>query len=186
MDRPASIISTLDESRSYPRTHLFVAASLCSDNGTDAVRIRNLSPSGALIEGVAIPPRFTDVVLKRGDLLVAGKIAWQVGEKGGIEFSEAVHVSQWMSGPSNSQQGRIDVIVANFKSGKDLVDPGPAGTAPVDPPLLDQLLELRAELIQLGNSLGGDAALVRTHPEIQNLDILAQWVDGLLNRLLER
>lgn len=180
----ASKISTLDESRSYPRTHLFVAASLCSNNVAEPVRIRNLSPVGALIEGSGIPEPCTEVILKRGSLQAVGQIAWQVGKKGGVAFSKEVNVSDWLSSPPIPHQARIDGIVADLKSGAGPASAAHAGPAFDESPLLQQLLELRAGLIQLGNSLSDDAALVMAHPEIQKLDILAQRVDQLVTRLV--
>ena len=83
--------------RRQPRTHLFVAATLYTDGGSAPVHLRNMSPMGALIEAPAIPDPNSAVVLKRGTLQAAGKIAWKVDRKAGVAFFDAVSVSDWMA-----------------------------------------------------------------------------------------
>ena len=46
-----------------------------------------------------------------------------------------------------------------------------------------ELMTLRTELAELGNSLIGDVVLVATHPEIQALDIAVQRIDRMIGRL---
>ena len=185
MNSAATEFATPDDGRQYPRTHLFVIATLyAEDSGSAPVHVRNMSPSGALIESSALPEPGTRVKLKRGSLQANGRIAWSSDRRAGVTFSSAVHVSDWMSRQSGPQ-GQVDNIVANYKAGdRPCGDMGTGANGLRETPTIQaELAMLRAELAQLGNSLIGDAILVATHPEIQILDISLQRIDRLTGRL---
>lgn len=177
----ASALSTLDDGRRHPRSHLFVAAALYTDRGSAPVRIRNMSQYGALIEAPAVPEPGTAVVLKRGSLEVAGEIAWKAGQKAGIALATSVNVADWMSRKAGAHQERVDEIVSNLKSGKPS-DPV-ADVAGKSSDALAELEALRADLARLAAGLAADAILVATHPEIQMVDIALQRVDRITGQL---
>ena len=52
------------------------------------VRMRNLSEDGALIEGDRLPVEGSEILFRKGDLSVAGQIAWTKGRQAGIAFSK--------------------------------------------------------------------------------------------------
>ena len=178
----APIVSTLDEGRRDQRSHLFVAATLYSDAGSAPVRIRNMSQSGALIETPVIPDPGTAVVLKRGGLEAAGRIAWKVEGKAGIAFSARVNVGDWLSRQVRGHQEQVDEIISGLRSGKQSGSaadgPSIAGGASID----TELRALRADLVRLGDGLAGDAILVATHPEVQLIDIALQRVDRMIGQ----
>jgi hypothetical protein len=180
----ASTIATLDEGRRQPRTHLFVAATLYCAGAAAPVRIRNMSPSGVLVEGAGLPEPLTAVTLKRGSLQISGEVAWKADQKAGIAFSTTVDVAAWMSRQPSSDQARIDAIVSDFKTGGGAHrSPHTAEPLPGRNSLETELLELRADLAQLGNGLVNDPALVAAHPEVQMLDISVQRLDRMIGRL---
>lgn len=182
MSSAASATTSIDEVRAERRTHLFVAATLCADERSTPVNIRNMSPTGALIESSALPAAGTVVTLKRGSLEIAGRIAWKAGRKGGIAFCSAIRVAQWMSRMSGGDQQRVDKIVSDYKAGTSNAAL-PAAADGCGDTVTAELLVLRTELAQLGDDLIGDMALVAAHPEIQTLDIALQRVDRLIARL---
>ncbi|QIK77705.1 PilZ domain-containing protein [Sphingomonas piscis] len=51
------------------------------------VKLRNLSEQGALIEGPRLPLEGSDVLFRRNELEVAGRIAWVSGKQAGIAFA---------------------------------------------------------------------------------------------------
>jgi hypothetical protein len=184
MSSMASVIATVDEARCAPRTHLFVAAMLHWDAGLAPVNIRNMSPTGALIESPIVPDVRTSVVLKRGSLSIAGRIAWKAGRKCGVAFSSTTHVADWMPRGSASGQARVDRIVSDFKAGRPLDgSKGMVERRLGEDSLAVELRALRSELGELGDSLIGDAVLIATHPEIQTLDIALQRIDRLIGQL---
>ena len=177
------VLSTLDEGRRHPRSHLFVAATLYWDIGSTPVRIRNMSQYGALIEAQLIPEPGAAVILKRGRLETAGEIAWKAERKAGIALSKSVDVAEWLSRQAGGHQERVDEIVSSLKSGGHPDSASGEANISSDTTILAELAALRADLAQLGSGLAGDAILVATHPEIQLVDIALQRVDRIARRL---
>ena len=62
------------ESRTDRRSNVFLTATLVMASGSVAVRVRNISARGALIDGAALPPEGTAIELRRGSLAAAGDI----------------------------------------------------------------------------------------------------------------
>jgi hypothetical protein len=62
--------------RSELRSNLFLSAELVVGPAALPVRVRNLSPHGALVDGGSLPPAGASVRLVRGDLSAEGEIAW--------------------------------------------------------------------------------------------------------------
>ena len=60
--------SATPEDRRDERTHLFVIGTLYFGRSSAPVRVRNLSATGALIEGTSLPHVGTEIILRRGDL----------------------------------------------------------------------------------------------------------------------
>jgi hypothetical protein len=183
VNSPASAIVSLDEGRRQPRTHLFVAATLYCQGDTVPVRIRNMSPSGVLLEGADLPETGTAITLKRGGLQAAGEVAWKADRKAGIAFSGTVHVASWMSRQPSSHQARVDAIVSDFKTGRRAEEHETPAPSPGSTSLEAELLELRAGLAELGNSLANDPALIAAHPEMQMLDVSVQCIDRMIGQL---
>lgn len=185
VNNAAHKVPSHDDDRKQPRTHLFVAATLYSEAGSVPVRVRNMSPSGALIESAAIPEPGAKAILRRGSLHAAGRIAWKSAGKGGVAFETAIFVTDWMSRLPGTPQQQIDQIVSEYKSdgqtGLDSVvdDNASARTSSIE----EELCALRAELAELEGSLVGDLILVATHPEIQILDISRQRIERIIKQL---
>ena len=176
---------TPDEGRRQERTHLFVAAQLCSASGASPIHIRNMSPSGALIEGAVLPDQHEAATLRRGPLEAKVRIVWKAGRKAGVSFLSAVHVASWMSKTTPSHQAKVDDLVRTIRSGQGggvggLVN----GLAGQDgPPIEAELRDLRRELAGLEQALAGNEAVIMAHPEIQTLDIALQRIDRMIARV---
>jgi hypothetical protein len=184
VDSSASAIVIFDEGRRQPRTHLFVAAILYSGGRAAPVRIRNMSPSGALLEGAGIAEAGTAVTLKRGSLEAFGVVAWSADLKAGIAFSGPVEIASWMSRKPPSHQARVDDIVAEIRTGQPRPDHGkPATKANGAGSLETELAQLRADLSRLCGMLANDPALIAAHPEIQMFDVSVQRIDRIIGQL---
>jgi hypothetical protein len=71
-----------------------MTATLVCVEGVQKVRIRDLNSGGAGIL-CETPPRLgTDVVLRRGDLFIAARVAWVDGRSAGLEFYRSVDVAE--------------------------------------------------------------------------------------------
>lgn len=181
-----SVISCEPADHRYDtRTHLFVVATLCWNEGSAPVHVRNMSAKGALIEAAVLPRPAATVVLKRGSLEVSGRIAWVASGQAGLSFGTSVRVADWMTRRANGHQDRVDEIVASLKS-DELGFEQPVLTP--DRPLRSvevetELALLRADLAKLGDALTSDIILVATHPEIQLIDIAQQRIQRILGVL---
>ena len=51
--------------RTEPRTNMFVMAALVTGNSRETVKVRNMSPGGALVEGQILPQPDTQCLLHR-------------------------------------------------------------------------------------------------------------------------
>jgi hypothetical protein len=170
------------EGRRHDRTHMFVAATLYSNDGSCPVNIRNMSLCGALIEGAVLPEREVPVTLRRGSLEAKARVVWTAGRRAGVSFSGTVQVSDWMSRNPICHQSRIDEIVRGIRSGTSGRQPAPAPAelVPTVYPIDSELRALKEELTQLEKGLTNDIVVVATHPEIQLLDICLQRIERML------
>lgn len=95
--------------RSAPRTALFVAAVVVMSGQANPTRIRNLSPSGALIEGPVLPRLGETVTLVRAHLRMTGKAAWVHDGHCGLVFDQTVDVAEWMARLGDPSPNRIGI-----------------------------------------------------------------------------
>lgn len=127
-----------------------------------------------------MPEPGSRVALMRGNLRAAGRIAWRSDGRAGIAFDATVHVADWMSRKASMHQGKVDEMIAAVRAGASTATGQDEQAADTIEP---ELILLRADLAELGNSLVNDTILVATHPEIQMLDISIQRIDRILLRL---
>ena len=88
--------STLPIDRREERKHLFLVATLSFGRSTAAVRVRNLSATGALVESADVPPTGTEIVFRRGTLEAFGSVVWAGAGKAGLMFREPLAVASWL------------------------------------------------------------------------------------------
>jgi len=169
------------DGRAAARASIYRTAILSSKSASSPVKIRNISSTGALIEGPAVPTVGTAVQLFRGDLTVRAHVAWTAGDRCGLKFSASVDVDQWRAASDNLHQQRVDEVVRLVKAGAvplptlarwgerdEECDSGP------DLRRISGLLEILVEL------LASDPDLLRRHgPALQNLDIAIQMLATL-------
>jgi hypothetical protein len=175
------------DARSCTRSSIYLAAALYFDSSASSVKVRNLSSTGALVEGMVVPSVGSSVRLVRHRLTVDALVVWSTDGRCGLRFSDSVDVQQWRAVPHNSEQQRVDEIVRLVK----------AGTVPLPvPPLcnLDQSadesdpggdfagdLRRALDLLEnLGGVLACDSKLVSKHGKtLQNLDIAMQVITAV-------
>ncbi len=68
------------------RSNVLLAASIEQSGQVTNVKLRNLSADGALIEGDDLPIEGSQVMFRRNDLAIMGRIAWVHGRHAGVEF----------------------------------------------------------------------------------------------------
>jgi hypothetical protein len=186
-----TVLSSLDcrvtDARQTPRSSLYLGAALYCDGSSTAVRIRNMSPGGALLEGAVLPEVGALVQLVRGSLIIHGLVIWCSAGRCGLKFSGLVAVEQWRACPSNVEQQRVDEVVRLVKAGavplpvatvsehKQRAEAAEAGSElPQDLRRVCELLE------QLGDVLACDPDVISRHgTALQNLDIAIQLIAGV-------
>jgi hypothetical protein len=78
----------IDDSRRSPRAKVMLAATLQVSDRMVSVVLRDLSEHGALVETAEVLSADSDVVFRRNDLCVRGRIAWINGNLAGIAFTD--------------------------------------------------------------------------------------------------
>lgn len=168
------------QARAAVRVNLFMAATLHVSGVETAVKIRDLSATGAQIECTLLPDVGSLMTLTRGRLSVQGHVAWCTERRCGLKFSSSVSVPDWMANPVNREQQRVDHIVTAVKAGVvPLVSAAPHATAPADGVAQD-LARVSRLLGSLGDALANDPAIIAQHGiALQNLDIAIQTLMAL-------
>ena len=178
------------EDRASPRTNLLLSATAEVGGRDVPVRIRNLSETGALLEGAGLPDAGQMLVLKRGDLHVAATVAWAAGGRRGVRFEGPTPVNEWTGGKPRPldctglrDQRRVDAIQADVRAGgaagREQRAAEPAAPRPaypdLDARLADELGYVQRLLENLGDQLIKDLFLVQRHGEaLQSLDLVGQ------------
>ena len=178
------------EDRAAPRTNLLLAATAEVGGRHLPIRIRNLSESGALIEGAGLPEAGLPIILVRGELQVAATVAWAVGSRRGVRFAGPTPVNEWTGGKPKPidctglrDQRRVDAIQADARAhpvtGRALRSAEPPATHPVaadlDNRLADELGYVQRLLEGLGDELIADLLLIQRHGKsLQSLDLVGQ------------
>lgn len=86
-----------------------MAASIEADGVTVAVKLRNLSPEGALVEAAQLPAAGRPVIFRKKELNLAGRIAWVTGGRAGIAFDSLLDPESVMRHvPRAKPQAKLD------------------------------------------------------------------------------
>lgn len=83
--------SSLTQNRRTRRSTVLLSASIELSGASLPVKLRNLSSEGALIEGDKLPVEGAEVIFRKAELNLSGRIAWVVGKRAGLSFSEVLH-----------------------------------------------------------------------------------------------
>ncbi len=177
----AEVMDQRDEnSRVEQRTNMFVLATLSSASASGQIKIRNMSPSGALIEGPVLPAVGEQLHLTRGASSVRGRIAWCFAGKAGVRFDGRVEVGDWTPGGNTAQQC-VDRVVQQVKAG---AVPLGADERSISQGLGSSDLERLARAVDaLSDALADDPATVaRFGTKLQTLDMASQVLRKLSRR----
>ena len=179
------------EDRASPRTNLLLAANAEVGGRILPVRIRNLSETGAMLEGAGLPDAGMKLVLARGDLHVSAVVAWAAGSRRGVRFDGPTPVHEWTGGAKPKpldctglrDQRKVDALQAQARSdsvsGRALRDSAETAPSPLSPDLDSRLAQelgyVQRLLENLGDELIADLFLVQRHGQsLQSLDLVSQ------------
>jgi hypothetical protein len=174
-----------------------LTANLRTDNSEIAVRVRNLSQTGALIEGATLPSPTTSVILSRNDLSVAGSVVWSSGGRAGLHFTGSIDTKSWTKSPStpvsvSPVQARVDTIQAAARAGLEALAPRPLPkpvretlAAAMPSRIVEELAYVRRLIESIGDELVNEPVIVGRHAAaLQKFDLAAQILGQLGTVLL--
>lgn len=78
----------MSQNRRTRRSNVLMSAALELSGASLPVKLRNLSSEGALVEGDKLPVEGAEVVFRKAELSVPGRVAWVEGKRAGIGFTE--------------------------------------------------------------------------------------------------
>lgn len=157
---------------------MFVMATAYSSTGSSPVKIRNLSPSGALIEGGVLPLLGDTLSLTRGSLTIVGEVVWRRDMRAGLKFRSIASVSEWLpKSPASSSQQKVDAIVQQVKSKGYSIQTETEDASHA----ANEVNRVRILLEALADDLADDSDIViRFGSKLQALDLAAQMLGRLL------
>jgi hypothetical protein len=191
-DLPTPSVPAIDEHARPPRKNLLLAASIEAGALSAPVRIRNLSETGALIDGAALPDVGTELTLRRLEIEIGATVMWRTGGRCGIRFAGNVSVDDWVIGKRRTSalfehsQAGVDARQAAVRSGISL--PADNGAPTLAPPRADvlegriaeELAYLRRVLDSVGDVLSDDTIILQRHSgALQQIDVACQTLAEL-------
>lgn len=173
------------DGRGDPRMNLFLSATVEVDGRSLAVRIRNLSSRGAMIESPGLPKEGSAIVIERTGLKVGGILRWASGPRAGVRFDRTIDLAAWS--PSLALSGRnqadVDCAIAAARAGLTAVSPPTTLNVrrPTDSVLLGRIGEevscVARMLEAAGDALAGEPAVMARHLErLQEFDMASQML----------
>lgn len=182
-----------DRERAH-RSNLFLAAGIEVAGAASPVKIRNLSETGAMLEGPAFPAIGTILTLKRQEVEIDATVVWIRPPRCGVAFQGRIAVSEWVSGKRAAPdfgQGR-----AEEKSGAGRTEkrfsgvgaPAPAAKVPVatdiEGRIAEELAFVRRLLDSIGDELVDEPIFLQRHSRaLQGFDLAGQILGNLANVL---
>lgn len=170
-----------------------LAASLAGDGGTIAVRIRNISEFGALLEGYPLPPRGQKVMLRRVSLGASARIAWSRGTSCGVEFDQPIVPAKWLDPTARplppTGQARVDAIQAAIRAGSSIAafeqpsrkeSRGRPDDQTLEGRIAEEMEHVQRILEVLGEALATDPLVLNRHSAaLQQVDLASQLLGQL-------
>ncbi|HEU4957856.1 MAG TPA: PilZ domain-containing protein [Sphingomicrobium sp.] len=86
--------SSNSQNRKNRRSNVLMSASLELSGTSVAVKLRNLSAEGALVEGDRLPVEGASVLFRKGDLSIPGRVAWVNDRQAGVNFAQKLNPDQ--------------------------------------------------------------------------------------------
>ena len=78
--------SGITQNRRARRSHVLMSASIEVGGSMLPVKLRNLSPDGALVEGGELPAVDSRVIFRKKELKLSGRVAWVADGRAGVAF----------------------------------------------------------------------------------------------------
>jgi hypothetical protein len=173
---PPPVETADNDLRTTSRTAVFVAATLVMGNQVDPVRVRNMSPAGALVEGAVLPTPGQSVELVRGHLRVSARSRWVKGNQCGLSFTELVDTNEWIARIATTHQQRVDSMIQQARKDMAAGLPMAFTAAPTQPLNVNDQVAAAIQLLEtMEDKFTEDSELMMRHADqMQALDRILQ------------
>ena len=162
--------ATEPDARGAPRTYLLLSASIITDGLSSPVRIRNLSETGALLEGGAFPNVGQTLTLARLKMQIKAEVVWKSGCRCGIKFDGLVSTTEWIAGVSGTSPTPALTLVAPARAASGVSLPTTSTTkdlsdfaADLNNRLAEEVAFVRRLLESAGEALADDTVVLQRH-----------------------
>jgi hypothetical protein len=118
------------DEREAERHSVLLSARLQCGADSVAVRLRNISRTGARVESAVLPPVGSIVRFIRGDLAVSARVVWIGRASLGLQFREAIDQKELLVGIGRSEGGAVKPLKALFPSPPAPPAPPPSTSPP--------------------------------------------------------
>ena len=92
-----SLVDGGPDRRQADRVRLLLTARLVTTSDEYAVMLRDISLTGAMVEGSHLPSTGVDVILQRGELEIFSTLVWVKDRRAGLEFETPLTVQDFVS-----------------------------------------------------------------------------------------
>lgn len=103
-----------------PRRRVVLEGTIETLSNKFPVSVKNLSCTGALIEGAAVPDAARDVILKAGPLDCFATVVWSDGRRCGVMFDEPISQAELLAlhrvTPEAARQAELEAAAEWFES----------------------------------------------------------------------
>jgi hypothetical protein len=181
-----------------PRKNLMLAATIECGGTRAPVRIRNLSETGAMLDGATLPNPGVALTLTRAEISVGATVIWREGGRCGVHFDlVAATVDEWVTGKrppafdGKHGQARVDAIQDAVRTGAALPAEtqsasaaGSVGAGELERRIAEEVIHVQRLIDALGEELVEDPVMLQRHSRVlQNLDRASQILEHLGNVL---
>jgi len=169
-----------------PRKNVLLSATIEAGKLKVPVRIRNLSESGAMLDGTVLPDPGTALTLRRLELEIGATVTWCESGRCDVAFDGLVSVEDWVAGNClpirfvKPGQARVDEIQSALRRGDAPPQEAPPPTRPVPVDELDHRIAGEVEMVRrlmetVGDEFSEDPALLMRYAEaLQRFDFGCQ------------
>lgn len=169
-----------DKRAAAHRSRVMLAATLVVRGFPCHVRIRNISETGALLEGEVLPETDEQVLLQRGDNETIGTVKWVRSNRCGVRFADLIEVADWAGVQASPRADPLPLPAALLPA----AEAAPTGAAALPRRLGEELAYVQRLIDSIGNELVANPVFVnRYQRSFQNFDLASQIL-GHLSRVL--
>lgn len=178
-----------DQRGAKHRARVMLAATVQASGLWADVRVRNISETGALLEGETLPELGSRLRLQRGECQAEGEVIWARAGRCGIRFDEPIVVSQWagVQIPSAGQVHAAGALRGEPPLPVSLLArpaPGPECEAQLPRRIAEELAYVQRLIGNIAREMAANPQVIHRHARaFQDFDLASRML-GHLARVL--